>query len=244
MSETRNSPAVAWIRRHSLSVRICHWINVIAFAFLVLSGIHIFLDFPELYWGEVGFQGHPAVFRLADFGLSWEESDALGDRRWGRNYHFLFAWVFAINGLIYVSLNLLTRHFRRRMLPSRRELTFRNLGQQIRDHARFRAHKGEAARDYNTLQKLSYLLVIFVLFPFMFVNGLAQMPAMNAIAPWMIDLFGGRQTARTLHVVGTMALMLFLVVHIVEVLVVGAWNDIRAMITGKFALPDESGEKN
>ena len=85
---------------HSYSVRICHWINVVACAYLLWSGVHILLDFPELYWGNTGYRGYPAAFRLEDWGLSWDEAGALGDRRWGRNYHFTFAWVFLINGLV------------------------------------------------------------------------------------------------------------------------------------------------
>ena len=85
---------------HSYSVRICHWINLIACAYLLVSGVHILLDFPELYWGHTGYRGFPATFKLSDWGLSWEEAGRLGDRRWGRNYHFTFAWVFLINGLV------------------------------------------------------------------------------------------------------------------------------------------------
>jgi hypothetical protein len=91
---------------HSYNVRICHWINVVACVYLVWSGVHIFLDFPELYWGNTGYRGYPAAFKLADWGLTWEEAGRLGDRRWGRNYHLTVAWVFLINGLVYVGWNL------------------------------------------------------------------------------------------------------------------------------------------
>ena len=104
---------------HSYSVRICHWINVIACGYLLVSGVHILLDFPELYWGHTGYRGYPAIFKLSDWGLSWEAAGKLGDRRWGRNYHVTFAWVFLINGLVYVAWNLYTTHFRKRMLPAR-----------------------------------------------------------------------------------------------------------------------------
>ena len=102
---------------HSYSVRICHWINVIACAYLLVSGVHILLDFPELYWGHTGYRGYPAIFKLSDWGLSWDEAGKLGDRRWGRNYHVTFAWVFLINGLVYVGWNLYTSHFREQMVP-------------------------------------------------------------------------------------------------------------------------------
>ena len=87
-----------WVAHHSANVRICHWINLIACGYLLVSGVHIFLDFPELYWGHTGYQGHPAIFRLSDWGSSWDEAGAMGNRMWGRNYHVTFAWVFLING--------------------------------------------------------------------------------------------------------------------------------------------------
>jgi thiosulfate reductase cytochrome b subunit len=228
-----------WIYRHSYNVRICHWVNVLSCGYLLASGIMIFLQFPELYWGKVGFQGYDAVFKLSDWGLSWEEADALGNRLWGRNYHFLFAWIFLINGLIYLTWNLWKKSFYQKMLPRREELGFNNLKTELASHLRLCAPRGEAARNYNVLQKISYLVVIFILFPFMLVSGFAQMPAFTAISPELIDLFGGRQTARTLHVVCTLLLVLFVIVHLVEICVAGAVNKIRSMITGSYALPAE-----
>ena len=88
------------IHRHTLNARICHWVMALSFFYLLYSGVMIFLHFPELYWGKVGFQGYPAIFKLEDWGISWEQAERLGDRRWGRNYHYLFAWVFLINNLL------------------------------------------------------------------------------------------------------------------------------------------------
>jgi len=142
---------------HSYNVRICHWINVVACVYLLWSGVHILLDFPELYWGDTGYRGYPAAFRLADWGLSWDEAGALGDRRWGRNYHFTFAWVFLINGFVYVVWNLYSKHFRNRMLAPQ--------------------------SSYGRLQKTSYLILIFVFVPFMILTGIAQSPGFTAAMP-------------------------------------------------------------
>jgi thiosulfate reductase cytochrome b subunit len=215
---------------------------VISFAYLLWSGIMIFLQFPELYWGKVGFQGHPAVFRLSDWGLSWDEADALGDRRWGRNYHYLFAWVFVFNGIAYLGWNFWQKKFYKKMFPSREELRLEHIKTDILNHLHFRTSNTEPARSYNSLQKISYVIVLFVLFPFMLLSGFAQMPAFTAISPELIDLFGGRQTARTLHVVCTLLLVLFVIIHLIEVFVAGAINQIRSMITGKYALPSERDE--
>jgi thiosulfate reductase cytochrome b subunit len=192
---------------HSYNVRICHWINFIACVYLLWSGVHIFLDFPELYWGHTGYRGFPAAFRLEDWGLSWEEAGALGDRRWGRNYHFTAAWVFLINGFVYVLWNLYSSHFRSRMLTPQ--------------------------SSYGTLQRTSYLALIFVFVPFMILSGVAQSPGFTAAMPVLLDMFGGRQTARTLHMIGTVVLMLFVLVHVVEVSRAGFFVKIRSMITGK-----------
>lgn len=232
-----------WVYRHSYNVRICHWINVVAFCYLVASGLMIFLQFPELYWGKVGFQGHPAFFRLSDWGISWEQADAMGNRRWGRNYHYLFAWVFLINGVVYLIWNLWQKRFYQKLLPRRTELSLSHLKKDIVDHLHFRRPEGEAAHHYNLLQKLSYLIVVFLLFPFMLLTGLAQMPAFTAISPELIDLFGGRQTARTLHVLCTVLLVLFVVVHVIEILVGEVTNKMRSMITGKWLHSQEPKTK-
>jgi len=193
---------------HSYNVRICHWVNVVACAYLLVSGVHILLDFPELYWGHTGYRGYPAVFRLSDWGLSWEAAGAIGDRRWGRNSHFTVAWVFLINGLVYVGWNIYSRHFRDHMLP---------------------ASQG----SYGTLQKASYLILIFVYVPLMILTGIAQSPGFTAAMPVLLDMFGGRQSARTLHTIGTVALLFFVGVHVVQVARSGFVSNLQSMITGK-----------
>ena len=218
---------------HSYSVRICHWINVIACGYLLVSGVHILLDFPELYWGNTGYRGYPAIFKLSDWGLSWEAAGQLGDRRWGRNYHVTFAWVFLINGLVYVAWNLYTTHFRTRMLPARAELTMAHLRTDLRDHVRWRSRRHASSSSYGTLQKTSYLLLIFVFVPFMILSGVAQSPGYTAAMPVLLDLFGGRQSARTLHTIGTVVLVLFVVVHLLEIVAAGFFRRVRSMITGK-----------
>jgi thiosulfate reductase cytochrome b subunit len=221
----------------SYNVRICHWINVVACAYLLWSGIHIFLDFPELYWGHTGYRGYPAAFRLADWGLSWEDAGRLGDRRWGRNYHFTVAWVFLINGLVYVVWNLYSNHFRNQMLPASYERTIAHLGGELRDQLRWRSRRHGPDGSYGTLQKTSYLILIFVFVPLMILTGIAQSPGFTAAMPALLDLFGGRQTARTLHTIGTMVLVLFVVVHVSEIAAAGFFAKVRSMITGSSGGP-------
>jgi thiosulfate reductase cytochrome b subunit len=226
-------PAETSSSAHSYNVRICHWINLVSCVYLLWSGVHIFLDFPELYWGHTGYRGYPAAFRLADWGLSWEAAGALGDRRWGRNYHFTAAWVFLINGLVYVVWNLYSRHFLSRMWPARDERTVAHVRAELRDHLRWRSRGHTANGRYGALQKTSYLILIFVFVPLMILTGIAQSPGFTAAMPALLDLFGGRQTARTLHTIGTVALVLFVVVHVLEVAAAGFFVKLRSMITGR-----------
>jgi thiosulfate reductase cytochrome b subunit len=229
LSEVRGSAAEKSSPAHSYNVRICHWINFVACVYLLWSGVHIFLDFPELYWGHTGYRGYPAAFRLADWGLSWDQAGALGDRRWGRNYHFTAAWIFLINGVVYVAWNLYSNHFRRQMWPARDEWTAAHLRNEVRWWSRSQTSHG----GYGTLQKTSYLILIFVFVPLMILTGIAQSPGFTAALPGLLDLFGGRQSARTLHTIGTVALVLFVLVHVVEVAAAGFLVKVRSMMTGK-----------
>ena len=144
-----------------------------------------------------------------------------------------FAWVFLINGLVYVVWNLYSTHFRNRMWPARDEWTLAHVRTELRDHLRWRSRRHAPNGSYGTLQKTSYLILIFVFVPLMILTGIAQSPGFTAAMPALLDLFGGRQSARTLHTIGTVALVLFVVVHVVEVAAAGFFVKVRSMITGK-----------
>ncbi len=152
-----------------------------------------------------------------------------------RHWHFFFAWLFVINGVAYVLWTILSRHLSRDLVPTKRELA--NIGTSIQDHVRFRHPTGDAAKRYNVLQSLSYLVVIFVLLPLVIVCGLAMSPRLAAVFPGWVELLGGRQSARTLHFLAAMSLVLFVVVHVAEVFIAGVWNEIRSMVTGWYVVP-------
>ena len=145
----------------------------------------------------------------------------------GRHWHFFFAWVFVINGLIYLGANLANGHLKN-LVPTRRQLSLGHLWQEVRDHARLRFPKGDEARHYNGLQKLAYGGVVFALLPLMLLTGLTMSPGMNAALPWLVDLFGGRQSARTLHFLSASLIVGFILVHLVMVLVSGLGNNLRS----------------
>jgi len=141
-----------------------------------------------------------------------------------------------LNGLVYLASGFARRHFARDLCPSRAEVAPRHLWQEIADHARLRFAKGDAARHYNVLQKLTYLVVIFVLLPLMVLTGLSMSPGMDAALPFLPELFGGRPSARTLHFITASLLVAFVVVHVAMVVASGLWNNLRSMITGRYAI--------
>jgi thiosulfate reductase cytochrome b subunit len=157
----------------------------------------------------------------------------------GRRWHFFFAWVFAINGAIYVASGVLSGHLRRDLLPTRDQIAPKHVLHEIWDHMRLKFPKGEEARRYNVLQKGAYLAVALGLLPVMVLTGMTMSPMLDAAFPWLLDLFGGRQSARSIHFITASLIVLFFLVHIVMVVLSGAWNNIRSMITGRYAIEVE-----
>ena len=160
----------------------------------------------------------------------------------GRRWHFFFAWVLVVNSALYFVLSFARRHIQRDLLLRREELAPRHLGQEAWNHLRLRFPRGEAARQYNSLQKLTYLAVLFILAPMILATGLTMSPAMDAAFPWLLDLFGGRQSARTLHFICAMVVVAFIAVHLVMVVLAGPFNELRSMITGRFAIKPGEAE--
>lgn len=173
---------------------------------------------------------------------AWMTLPSSLDLATGRRWHFFFAWLFVLNGLVYLAAAVALGHFTRDLLPSRAELSPRHLWREVTEHARLRFPEGEAARRYNSLQKLAYLSVIVVALPLMALTGVTMSPAMDAAAPLLLDIFGGRQSARTIHFAVANLLVLFVVVHVVMVMLSGVWNNMRSMITGRYAIRLEEVE--
>ena len=153
-----------------------------------------------------------------------------------RDWHFLMAWLLVANGAVYLMFGVLSGHFRRDLAPAADQLRVRHILADVWDHIRLRVPRGEAARRYNILQKLAYLTVVFLLLPVMVLSGLTMSPAVTAALPGLFDLFGGRQSARTIHFLVADLLVLFVLVHVVEVLLAGVVNGMRSMITGRYVI--------
>lgn len=170
---------------------------------------------------------------------TWLTIPSYHDLGAGRRWHFFFAWLLVLNGLLYLAHGFWRGHFRRDLLPNGSQLAPRHLWHEILDHARLRFARGEKARQYNALQKLSYLVVVFGLLPLMVLTGLTMSPGLDAAFHFLPDLFGGRASARTIHFVTAFLLVSFVVVHVVMVIASGLWNNLRSMLNGKYAITDE-----
>ncbi|MDQ2765419.1 MAG: cytochrome b/b6 domain-containing protein [Pseudomonadota bacterium] len=258
------------IYRQKLAVRVWHWINALTVFIMLMSGLMIFNAHPELYWGKYGADHERPWLKIGSdnghgflragpvqipttgvFGLSGGEERAFPalvtipssyDLAAARNWHFAFAWLLVVPGLLFWIWSLITPHLRRDLAPTRDELGPSNLWQDIKDHARLRFPTGSEARRYNVLQKLSYLSVIFGLLPLMVLTGLTMSPDMNAAWPWLLDLFGGRQSARSIHFICAMLLVAFIVVHLAMVILAGPLNELRSIVTGWYRLPKAKTE--
>jgi thiosulfate reductase cytochrome b subunit len=200
-----------------------------SYAGLTTIGGHSF-DTTGVLGLSAGYDGAPEARGFP----SWITLPTYRDLATGRRWHFFFAWLLVFNGLGYLAYTLISGHLRRDLAPTRGELA--HIGQSAWEHARLKFPKGEEAKHYNVLQKLAYLAVIFGLLPLVFLTGLTMSPGMDAAFPFLLDFFGGRQSARTIHFLCAFGLTLFFIVHIVMVLLSGAFNNIRSMITGRYAI--------
>ena len=185
--------------------------------------------------GVLGRSGRPGARVIQAF-PAWATVPSWRDLATGRRWHFFFAWVLVLNGLAYLAFGLLGGHIRRDLWPTLDQLKPSHVWHEIVEHARLRFPKGEAAKRYNVLQKLAYLGVALVALPLMVATGLTMSPGFDAAAPWLLDLFGGRQSARSIHFICASLVVLFVVVHLVMVVASGTWNNIRSMITGRYAI--------
>jgi thiosulfate reductase cytochrome b subunit len=219
------------IRRQKLSTRITHWVWAICLFFLLLSGLQIFNAHSALYLGDqVGFTYDNAIFEIDGF-PGWLTIPSTQDLATGRVVHFFFAWIFAVTLLAWLVASLWNRHLRKDLLPTAKDA--KNFVPDIRDHLRL---KLVHTVRYSPLQKLAYGGVLFVLFPLIIVTGLSMSPGMNAVLPWLPELFGGRQSARTVHFAVMALLVIFFIVHIAMIVLAGPLNELRSIITGRYRL--------
>ncbi len=237
-------PATTATPRHSLLVRVTHWITTLCFFALLVTGAEIVISHPRFYWGETGndlttplFKLHiPSSRSLVPSGYSYVLPDQNG---WSRYLHFQAAWIVVLTGLLYVISIFFTGHLRKNLFPRKADLSWREFSSSIADHLRFKRPSLAEAWSYNLLQRLTYLFVVLILFPLVIWTGLAMSPAFVSAFPLTVTSLGGQQSARTLHFFVSLALLLFLLVHVLMVFLAGFKSRMRAMITGHTATNKE-----
>ena len=239
IASTASSGVVATPRpRHSLLVRITHWISTLCFLALLVTGAEITFSHPRFYWGETGNVNTKPLFKipvpssrkLVPSGYSYVLPDQNG---WSRALHFQSAWFVVLTGLLYGVYGVFSGHFRRELVPGKSGWSVGAFMATVRSHLRFARPGPEEAHSYNLLQKWSYLFVLFVAFPLVIWSGLALSPTWDAAFPATVNLLGGRQSARTIHFFDSVFLLLFALVHVLMVWFAGFWSRTAAMITGR-----------
>lgn len=263
-------PGGELIYRQRAPVRLWHWVNAFSIFVMIMSGLMIFNAHPRLYWGRYGANqdtpwlvigsagergflqvGAVTVPTTGVLGVaggrarafpSWATIPSSYNLADARQWHFFFAWLLVVPTLLFYAWGFVSRHVQRDLAPTRAELRPGHIWRDVKDHARLRFHTGDEAKRYNILQKLSYVGVIFVALPLLALTGLTMSPGMNAAWPWALDLFGGRQSARSLHFISMAAIVLFIVVHLVMVVVAGPLNEMRSIVTGWWRVPQPKEE--
>lgn len=239
--------------RHKVWVRLSHWVITISFLFLAYTGVVILMCHPRLYWGDVGNNLTPAVMELPisrnykhggwqDQTPFYQEAGSpvtasrtyhiFNENGWGRSLHFLSAWILVVTGVLYLIGGIASGHFRRRLMPKGNEFSWRVLARDIFHHLKMPSTLS-AGSEYNILQKWSYLAVIFLLLPLIFLTGLTMSPAVTAAYPFLLKMFLGAQSARTIHFFASVALELFLLVHVMMIMITGFKEQMRAMTIGR-----------
>jgi thiosulfate reductase cytochrome b subunit len=172
----------------------------------------------------------------------WATLPSYQDLATGRRWHFFAAWLLVANGLAYMLFGFFSGHFRKDLALTRDEVKPRHILRDIVDHIKLKHPTGEASKRYNTLQKFAYLTIIFVVLPLVILTGLTMSPGVNAALPFLLDVLGGRQSARAIHFICASLIVLFVIVHVVEVFLAGVWNEMRSMITGWYVVKPEAAD--
>jgi thiosulfate reductase cytochrome b subunit len=223
---------------------VTHWITVISFFALLITGAEIVISHPRFYWGEVGNSGTAPLFKIpipasrdtVPTGYSYVMPDQNG---WSRYLHFEAAWVLVLTGLVYAAAGLCTAHFRKNLVPPPADRRWRAFREVFARYLRRAPPDEGESHSYNVVQRTAYLSVIFVLFPLVIWTGLALSPAFDSAVPAVVNVLGGRQSARTLHFFVSGFLVFFLVIHITMIVLAGFRRRMSAMISGHIAVPSE-----
>jgi thiosulfate reductase cytochrome b subunit len=231
-------PAGTPIYRHRLATRIWHWVNVVTIFIMIGSGLTILNAHPHLYWGQYGANfDHPWL--NTPHAPSFLTIPAGYNLAIARRWHLLFALVLGFGLLAFMVTSLINRHFQKDLRIRLVELRPAHLWFDLKEHLAFRFHDPDHPGAFNIFQKLSYALTIFGLIPAMIVSGLALSPAMTAAWPWLLAVVGGRASARSVHFLAASGLVIFIVVHLVLVILAGAWPEVKSILTGWWTIVED-----
>jgi thiosulfate reductase cytochrome b subunit len=230
--------------RHKVVVRVTHWLTVAAFLALVVSGLCLVISHPRFYWGEVGNVNTKPLFTLpipasrdtVPTAYKYVMPDENG---WSRYLHFEAAWLLVLTALVYGAWGVVSGHFKRNIVPVRGERGWRAIWARMTRYLRREPPDKSEEKSYNVLQRVAYLVVIFVLFPAIILTGLAMSPSFVGAFPAIAMIAGGKQTARTLHFFLTWSLLAFLIVHVTMIAISGFWRRMRAMTIGGGSAAEE-----
>ncbi|MEO7861754.1 MAG: cytochrome b/b6 domain-containing protein [Nitrospirales bacterium] len=269
VARSASTPGVEWVYRHRLPIRISHWLNVPILIILIMSGLQIFNAHPALYWDDRSDREHPFLsirpiktesgeirgittisgYKFDTTGVlgysdgkrrafpAWTTIPSTKVLAMGRQWHLFFAWLLVFNGLFFMAYTLISRHATRDLAPTGKDL--RGIGKAIKDHIVLRHPEGDEAKRYNVLQKLAYVVILCVVAPLIVLTGLTMSPTIDTAFPWLLTIFNGRQAARTIHFIACFTFVGFIVIHVVEVILTGFFNNIRSMVTGWFVVQHE-----
>lgn len=200
---------------HPLYVRIFHWVNAIAIVVMITSGWQIYNASP--------------VFSAIAFPRSLTLGGWLGG---GIQWHLSAMWLFTVNLAIYLLLGIFTGHFKAKFFPLGPKALISDISQALRGRLAHDSH------EYNAVQKLSYVGVIFAMV-LTFTSGLVVWKSVQFQTLGLV--FGGYDGARIVHFVGMSLICAFIIVHLALVLIVP--STFLPMITGK-AKPFPKSEKD
>ena len=224
-----DDPTAKPVKRHGLVTRLWHWINVVAVVILFMSGLNISNAHRYLYWGDAGFDPADAWLSVTRF-PGWATIPDYYSLAAARDWHILFAWPFAIGLLVMWVAMIVNGHFWRDLRTRMREWRPAAIRHDVIEHLKL--NFDHAGGKYNFLQRVAYSAMLGIVLPGMVLTGMAISPGVEGFAPWLVDLFGGRQSARSIHFILTWALFAFFVLHVLLVLISGPVRQMRDMITG------------
>ena len=231
--------------RHSALVRVTHWVTTLSFFALLVSGMELVISHPRFYWGEAGNMWTHPLFKIpipasrsllpTGYNYTWPDQNG-----WSRYLHFQSAWVLVLTGLLYVISGLVSRHFSKDLVPLKSDRSWKRISASISEHLHFKRPTAADAHSYNVVQRISYLFDILGMIPLAIWTGLAMSPAFVSVFPATVTILGGTQSARTIHFFDSLALTLFVAVHVFMIIRAGFRNRMKAMITGQAESPQET----